>query len=323
MYICGKCDGTFVRFKTPGQCPLCGVWASVKCSTCGHIDTAKVFINNNDCCPKCGAYVSISAGSPSDLSDKAAFSLFLFMILIAVGIGLIKYGIMFGWLMILGPIGYLIYWFKKTKNPLTTISKKQLPGPVLGILWLMTHGVVYFIWSQLYSLFNPTFDKSLYAVADIATDISIGLIVGILQCLLLILVLPNANRRILAMWIPASILGWAIGSIIGTFVTASSGMSFLVSVVSGLTIGILQWLILRKFSKVALWWIPARIIDWVAFPLLAKSYVLDNVSDINLIKFLFGVAGSIASSIAIVFILNKTLSVSKGETENIAESGGV
>ncbi len=63
MYRCEKCGGTFAHFKTLGQCPLCGVWASVKCSGCGHIAQAKEFIDNGDKCTKCGAKVPMPGGS--------------------------------------------------------------------------------------------------------------------------------------------------------------------------------------------------------------------------------------------------------------------
>ncbi len=62
MYSCQRCRGTFGQFRTPGQCPLCGVWASVRCSGCGHTAHANVFIANGDRCPKCGASVSIPGG---------------------------------------------------------------------------------------------------------------------------------------------------------------------------------------------------------------------------------------------------------------------
>jgi DNA-directed RNA polymerase subunit RPC12/RpoP len=63
MYKCERCGRTFEHFKTPGKCPLCGVWASVRCAACGHTDGANVFINNNNRCPKCGVYVPGPAGS--------------------------------------------------------------------------------------------------------------------------------------------------------------------------------------------------------------------------------------------------------------------
>ncbi|MBI1830569.1 MAG: hypothetical protein HYR84_03855 [Planctomycetes bacterium] len=62
MYRCDRCRGTFEHFHTAGQCPLCGLWASVRCTGCGHTASANVFISNGDTCPKCGA----SVASPGD-----------------------------------------------------------------------------------------------------------------------------------------------------------------------------------------------------------------------------------------------------------------
>jgi hypothetical protein len=57
MYRCEGCGRTFQSFRTPGQCPLCGVWASVKCHGCGHTGPATEFINAGNTCPKCGIAV--------------------------------------------------------------------------------------------------------------------------------------------------------------------------------------------------------------------------------------------------------------------------
>jgi len=62
MYHCERCKGTFARFKTPGQCPLCGMWASVRCNACGYTDDARQFIQNSDLCPNCGAKVALTGG---------------------------------------------------------------------------------------------------------------------------------------------------------------------------------------------------------------------------------------------------------------------
>ena len=70
MYKCERCGGAFATFKTPGQCPLCGVWASVRCDACGHIDKANIFISNGDSCPKCGSKVTINRDTPSKYIEK-------------------------------------------------------------------------------------------------------------------------------------------------------------------------------------------------------------------------------------------------------------
>jgi hypothetical protein len=66
MYGCERCGGTFAHFKTPGQCPLCGTWANVKCRRrgCGYVAPATEFIAHGDRCPKCGCVVVIG-GAPA------------------------------------------------------------------------------------------------------------------------------------------------------------------------------------------------------------------------------------------------------------------
>ena len=170
---------------------------------------------------------------------------------------------------------------------------------------------------MLYPLFIPLSPT----IANIVIQLSSGMIAGLLQWLLLIMIIPKANRWFLALWIPATMLGWAIISIIIAFVAIPSGMSILVSVIRGGTIGVLQWLVLQKYSKVALWLIPANIIDIVAASLLPR-FIFENINIPNMTigNIVVGVIGSIATSIAIVFISKKALSVSNLETENIAES---
>jgi len=64
MYKCERCGGTFEHFQTAGQCPLCGVWADVKCDACSYTDDARVFIDNGDQCPKCGSIVLVPGYQP-------------------------------------------------------------------------------------------------------------------------------------------------------------------------------------------------------------------------------------------------------------------
>ena len=64
-YYCENCNGTFMIFRTPGVCPLCGHGASVECSGCGHRASASAFISAGNICPKCKTTVSV-AGSSHD-----------------------------------------------------------------------------------------------------------------------------------------------------------------------------------------------------------------------------------------------------------------
>lgn len=82
MYGCSACGGTFFHFETPGQCPLCKRYAQVSCSSCGHSDSADVFINNNDACPKCGVLSMGIAGigaAPMPAGVNLVLGLFCFL----------------------------------------------------------------------------------------------------------------------------------------------------------------------------------------------------------------------------------------------------
>jgi DNA-directed RNA polymerase subunit RPC12/RpoP len=85
MYKCERCGGTFAQFKTPGQCPLCGVWASVRCSGCGYTAHANEFVKNSDRCPQCGAQVSVP-GSSGSLGSSDSNAVIGCIVLSAIGV---------------------------------------------------------------------------------------------------------------------------------------------------------------------------------------------------------------------------------------------
>jgi hypothetical protein len=200
-----------------------------------------------------------------------------------------------------------------TEQPLMTASERKLPAPVLALFWLIAGVLANVSWTALYNWFNPTYEESLFTLANLAAGVAAGVIAGLLQWLILLLGVPKVNRWLLVSWIPVTILGWAIGASLYTFVTGSTGMYFLISAVTGLVLGILQWVILQKFSKAAIWWIPANVVDWVAAWILGQSSFMLNVPDPIVYSILIGVVGSITSSIALIFILGKTFSASKAE----------
>ena len=205
----------------------------------------------------------------------------------------------------------------ETGTSSTAITKTKIPAIALFLLWITTNVIANIGWATLFPLFKPLSPT----IANIALNLSSGLIAGLLQWLLLILIFPKVNRWLLALWIPTSMLGWAIVPIIFAIVTIPSGMVILVSVIRGGTIGVLQWFVLKKYSKVALWLIPANIIDIVAVSTLPR-FIFENIRIPNVTtgNIIVGVVGSIATSIAVVFISKKALPASNLETENIAES---
>ena len=70
-YFCPYCKGTFDHFKVPGQCPLCGRWAQVRCMACGYTADANVFVANRNRCPRCGKRVIIPGGDSAGRSCLA------------------------------------------------------------------------------------------------------------------------------------------------------------------------------------------------------------------------------------------------------------
>lgn len=66
MYYCESCEQSFRRFRTPGQCPNCGVFANVRCRHCGYVDSAAKFAELGHKCPDCGATVAIPGGDDEE-----------------------------------------------------------------------------------------------------------------------------------------------------------------------------------------------------------------------------------------------------------------
>jgi len=212
----------------------------------------------------------------------------------------------------------------------TTITKTQIPPIALFFLWITTIVFANLGWAALY----PLFISQHFSNISVVLTLSCGLIAGLLQWLLLTLIIPKADRHLLALWIPATMLGWAsisiifalrsIMSTIFDLAAIPSGIAIVFSVIRGGTIGLLQWLVLKKYSQVAFWLIPANIIDFVAASLL-PGLIFGNIYIPSVIirNVVIGVVGAIASSIAIFYISKMGLHAPNIETENIAESGWV
>jgi len=267
-------------------------------------------------------YTGIAIGFVTFIVSTLIFLILGWMLIVLAGIGG-DAAIM--WILFVWPpvLGVLISVFvgvrsglRKYKNIKSGTLSTSMSAVTLFILWVLTNVFANVGWSMLYLLFNPTYNENLFNSANILSSLFSGMIAGLLQWLLLIRIIPNVGRGRLAIWIPISIFGWVFAPIVNNLWTAREGMFILVSAISALTIAVLQWLILRKYSKLAFWWFPAQIIDFAAVSLLSRSNIILNIFVTN---FLFGMVGSIASGIAIVFILKKPLDVSRLETENIAE----
>ena len=201
--------------------------------------------------------------------------------------------------------------------PGTPVS--SIPLPLLFVLWMITNILYSFLWSWFFKLFNPTFADSQWTSASIATELLAGAIIGTLQWLILIYVIPNARRGFLALWIPATMAGMAIGEAIYAFVKVPASLDVLLSILGGLVLGFSQWLLLRRVAKAAIWWIPAIVVDYLASWLLSGP-IYNNVSNFTMAQILVALVGSIASCFAIVFILKDTLAQPHDGTGPVIEA---
>jgi hypothetical protein len=101
--------------------------------------------------------------------------------------------------------------------------------------------------------------------------VTIGMGLGILQWLVLQHRIRNAWR-----WIIATTLGWLVGS---TLILAllPEGWDFLAGVITGITTGTAQWLILRGELYWAGWWIVISVIAWTTGMALLPGIMLTGV----------------------------------------------
>jgi hypothetical protein len=101
----------------------------------------------------------------------------------------------------------------------------------------------------------------------IVNGIVVGAVVGLIQSLVLRTYIARA-----IWWIPASALGGiaanqAAGMISNDPNADTASAAFLLylitlSVISGIVVGLPQWLVLRPFIAKAIWWIPARALGY-------------------------------------------------------------
>lgn len=73
-------------------------------------------------------------------------------------------------------------------------------------------------------------------------------------------------------WIVGSTVGWALGQVLITAVFPVQDM-FLQGAVLGGTLGLAQWLVLRRWVHRAGWWIIVSAVGWSAGPVLGASLV--------------------------------------------------
>lgn len=173
----------------------------------------------------------------------------------------------------------------------------------LFILWILTNVIATFVWSLSFSVIELAVGKTLYAVSSLVASLLAGILAGVLQFLLLAFVIRTANRRLLAAWAPVTVLGWMLTSLVYSLIPEAGILDVVFALLISVLIGLLQWLLLRKYGQAAFLWIPALLIDAVLAPLIVGIYAYgDFLGD-----FVSGIVGSVTSATAIAYILRQYL----------------
>jgi hypothetical protein len=101
--------------------------------------------------------------------------------------------------------------------------------------------------------------------------VMIGIGLGIFQWLILQHRIGNAWR-----WIVATAIGWAFGALIIEFFLPP-GQDFIAGLLSGVMIGIPQWLILKQEVSWSFWWIMINIVAWTTGMAFLPGVMLTGV----------------------------------------------
>lgn len=112
----------------------------------------------------------------------------------------------------------------------------------------------------------------------LSAEAAVGAVIGIGQWLVLRRLVNEAGW-----WIWASTVGWVAGWAIivsGVIIPPETSLvaSLIAGAVIGASLGLAQWLVLRRFVAEAGWWIPVNVAGWsVAFTGLLGSTVTGTV----------------------------------------------
>lgn len=127
-----------------------------------------------------------------------------------------------------------------------------------------------------------------------------GLLIGLSQYGLLRRFLPH-----MGWWVVATIGGWLLGVFLilipGWLSWTSPLFSLdLVFIVMGLSIGVGQWLLLRRCLLHAGWWIGANVVGWGLLALIQEGNSFDQF-----ILFLFGLLPACATAVMLALLMNQ------------------
>lgn len=101
--------------------------------------------------------------------------------------------------------------------------------------------------------------------------VTIGIAIGVFQWFVLRDIIHNAWR-----WIIATMIGWLVGSIILMLVIPQSP-DFLAGIISGVGVGIAQYIVLRREIYLAGWWIVINIVAWTTGMAYLSGILLTGV----------------------------------------------
>jgi hypothetical protein len=142
-------------------------------------------------------------------------------------------------------------------------------GTTFWLQWLLTFLGFPLGGSLAYGLVRSVDGAADAAIAGVAA----GAVIGALQWLVLRQQIPVG-----AWWVAVTGIGFAVGLAVGVGLigTGTSAQALLArGLIAGLAIGLLQWLLLRQFVAMALWWIPAIGLAWAAGWLVTRAAGVD------------------------------------------------
>jgi hypothetical protein len=96
MFRCEDCGREFAHYETPGKCPLCGIWAKVRCEECGYFGAASFYVQKGNKCPRCGRKAQIPGALVGTRWLLAALVGVVLALMIVIGV------IVNGWFSSLG-----------------------------------------------------------------------------------------------------------------------------------------------------------------------------------------------------------------------------
>jgi len=133
---------------------------------------------------------------------------------------------------------------------------------------------------------------------------TLGLVAGCLQYLLLRCYLPG-----MGWWVAATVGGWLLPFIVGRLVSVTLSpapdVNWMWSVVAGSvvfggSIGLAQWLVLRRRVRHTGWWILASVLGW-GMAMLVAGDTISSLLDV----LAFGLLPPAAASITLWLLLDK------------------